>query len=286
MPKARARKPTTFHPGSNVLGQGGFGVVVSNARTPAVAHKLMKNHMTCSSAAKEYDIHKRVYAVYQRFVAAHPKLRAVIAVPKPFQLSPCKERTCVGRSCYPCGPPYHCMYSMQRVRSGRADSLMRHVMLNTWYPTFQGTIQFVRHNAQQIKHTEYVNNEMRKKNKPRGAFLGAPQLRAAGLDLGTLAHSMGMLYQLVYVAGSVPKDVEYVLGMPPASRAKASIKGARCLWAMDFGMADDADFDPELDMYIPQAPAADDPANFPNLLTPFEQGRSLVKAWARGARNM
>jgi hypothetical protein len=256
---------------TDVVGQGGYGVVVENGKRHDVVHKLMKTHVGCAKAMQEYVIHQMVYDTCKAFVTDHPSLKSVIAVPKPILYFPCQE-SCRSNECFPCGPPYHCMYSMEKVVSGRRDGLMRHVLLNTDSEGFTGKIHFVSTNASPVNNSTYVNNVTKQLAGPRGAFLGVQQLQ--GHDPKNLARSMGILFELIITAGAVPMDVEYVLGMPPGSRAKVSIENAKCMYVMDFGMSNQADFDFELDMYLPQE-------SDPEMFQAFTEGRGLVANWAK-----
>lgn len=274
-PRARRTRPGTHSPlGTDVLGHGGYGLVMGNATRADVAHKLIKRGTDCEDARREFDMHRRIFATYRAFVAAHPDLRASIAVPEPLRFSACRSGGCAGRECYPCGPPFHCMYSMARVRSGRADGLARHVLLNADAASYGGKIYFVNKAIPAASNATYVNAEMRRHAQPRGAYLGIPQLRAAGRDVRELARRMGMLHRLIEVAGYAPADVEYVLGMPPGARRKSSLDLAGCLWAMDFGLAGSPEYDPELELSLPQP-------GQPEYLH-FVEGAAVVTAWARG----
>lgn len=273
VPKKLGHHRRRMSPGSSVLGEGGFGKVVTNVRLPGIAHKLLKSSVSCSEAATEYAAHKRIYAVFREFMAAHPSLNTRVAVPAPHQFTQCPQACNMGK-CRPCGPPYHCMYSMKKVVSGRPDGVAVHVLLNRDYPQAEGKLVFVE-DVPSMPHTTRLNASMREAGRPRGAFLGIPQLEAAGFEPVRLAYHMGILFEIIVVAGLVPMDVEYVLGMPPGSRARPSMRAAGCLWAMDFGMVHDRkNFDPEMDMYIPHADTT------PELVPAFKEGRALVRAWA------
>lgn len=261
--------------GTRILGSGGFGTVMQDATRTNIAHKLMSTHVQCKQSEREYNIHKDIYATYAAFVAAHPNFRERIAVPKPVAYQPC-QNACRGK-CYPCGPPYHCAYSMQRVDSGRADGIMRHVLLNTDYENFGGTVMS-RDSGRIGRHTNYINNKTKRAvGGTRGAMLGQRQLTNFGFNLERLAYDMGMLFQIIKVAGWQPKDVEYVLGMPPRLAGRRTLRSsaqlAKTLYAMDFGMCDQRMTlqDVDYDMYVP---GEDDP-----LRATFNAGRQVVNAW-------
>lgn len=251
-----------------LLGQGGFGIVMTNARDDGTAHKLMKTHVTCKEAKAEHANHARIYAVFKRFIAAHPQYTRALSVPAALGFSSCTG--CHGPACHACHEPYHCVYSMTRVRSGRRDGLMEHVILSEDDQAYTGKVFFVSLNQNAVPNSTYVNAALKRKG-PRGAFLGLEQLQRRRLDPKKLARHMGILYQLVREAGLQPKDVEYVLGVPP----RASGGAATCLWAMDFGMTNQP-FTPQemaFDMYIPK--------HGDRLYPFFEEGLELVRVWAR-----
>lgn len=275
------RYPTALQSAANnnfVVGQGGFGVVMRNRTNGTLVHKLMKSGVQCHEAEKEYDNHRRIYETYAKFVKSHPTLARSIAVPKPHVFMSCKS--CRGSLCHVCTEPYHCVYTMDGVVSGRRDGLMEHVILNEIYENQGGQIYFVNH--PRMPNSTYVN-AAKKRMGPRGAFLAQSQLAKRNVDVREMARNMGMLFQIIIAAGVTPHDAEYVLGMPPPSSTgqlrRATTGGgvgrATCLWAMDFGMAHKpytAD-DMEMDMYVP---SADDD---PTLHAHFLQGRAVVREW-------
>jgi hypothetical protein len=245
-----------------ILGKGGFGTVVRDATDSNIAHKLLKEAVTCTSARKEYENHRLVHNEYIKLRRRNPKIAQTVYVPAAFKFSSspgCLDKT--GQ--YPCAQPYMCLYSMERVRSKRQDGIMEHVILSGDYQDYpSGRVIFTNRAVQNVPNTTYINANM-KRYGPRGAFLGIKTLRQRGIDVKNLAFRIGILYQLVFNAGLNPKDVEVVLD----SMGRLAL--------MDFGMVHEAysGIDVDIDMYIP---SRDDS---PELFAAFERGRKMA---ARG----
>ena len=229
---------------STILGHGGYGVVVSDASDPHVAHKLMRAHVTLGDAKTEFDNHRRIFSMWTKFSRDHEHV--AVRVPKPMAFVEGSPR----------------MYSMEKVVSTRPDGLAEHVLLNEDDPQFFGKVMFSHGPNVDVAHT--ISEQDKDEKRPRGAFLGPTQLVERGYDVYDLAWRMGILFELIEsTPGMSAFDVEFVLGKDDA------------LWAMDFGLCHLPLTPSQMgwDLYLPQ------PEHDPKLHSSFETGRSVVRDW-------
>ena len=245
-------------------------MVVRDNTDDRMVHKLIKKNTSCSEAKAEFSRHQKIYDMYVAFISDHPGLKKKVAVPKPHLfINDHNPKS-----------PYVCSYSMERVVSRRRDGLAEHVMLNPNYTFVGGKIMFVRGNS--VPLNTYVSGDVKKAQQPRGAFLHIKQLQNRGYDVNDLAFRMGVLVQLIIVAGQKPKDVEFVLGCAPRQFSTASnanqFKTTPCLWVMDFGMTHENAYDEEMEPTIPEV--GDERRVY------FDMGKRCVAAWLKQSKNL
>lgn len=177
---------------TEVLGGGGYGVVMGSELNPDYAIKFLYNSQ-CASAKKEYIKGREVYNALKIFISCNDGNDMGISVAKPVEFVQ-KEK------CTLCD--YSCMLVMERVYSplfginGQNENYASHIILNDSFPV------------------NMLNTLVLTKNgNPRGYFYGPDFiLQHTSLTLPYITYRIGLLEGIsIFGAMIVPKDVEYLL---------------------------------------------------------------------------
>lgn len=245
-----------------VLGSGGFGVVIVNPHNSNEAIKFFKSIVHCNKAKNEYIAHQCIYAKYIELLKKMPGLKEKIFIPGPKGFKFYNENKNKNEM------KYKCNYTMERIISSRSDGVAQHIGLNDYIRGQCGKIWFT---TDIIKENNKVGRSIPAKEVldatlfkfgPRGEFIWVDDIQVNPDYACDIAYHVGVLYQIVHETKSFsPKDVEIVL----------DDRNRVCM--LDFGMVGEkySELDEEIDMYVP-----DKEAN-PEWYARFIQGKDKVK---------
>ena len=260
---------------TQVLGSGGFGLVLYNPEKKMVAKFIYKTS-DCDQASVEAGYHRKVYTSFRKWKIAHPNDQINIVKPYGYRDEPITWQ----------GKEFKCSYIMDLIKpvSGRS-SLVHIILKNDQSQLFNREIGRV--------YTEPISV----KNPSRGFFatcdyiteniIENPMVNTGNIrSCYDLSRLMGILFGIaVFGAELYPKDAEYVL---------SDVKGILTVTMLDFGMFGKMDLDSgdsslldeyaymikntisEMDIYFPYESLIDDPDSkepelFQHLVSGFKE---------------
>ncbi|MEW5298490.1 MAG: hypothetical protein WDW36_001606 [Sanguina aurantia] len=230
-----------------VLGGGSYGTAVVDPHHPDTAIKYFKQSVTPKEALYEFDAHSRISTVFAEFMAEHSTCKVHIPAPRGFSSAGGILTDCHA---------FSCSYSMDWIRSARADRVQQHLLLDRGHQSSAGCIVFASCGVDSVgvgwPGAGVLTEAEMARGRPRGEYHGIAQVvgKFGGQTaVEDIAHRMGILYGVVAAAGYAPKEVEVVLD------------GAGNVCLYDFGMVfvgGIEDSDAGADMYTPKQPDVND----------------------------
>lgn len=218
-----------------VIGSGGFGLIVRHSSEPLVAKLLYDS--SCDDAEIEYKKHLDIYKTFRK--VKNPEY-SKLCVSKPLAYD--RENVIFN------GNMFSCFYIMTLLNSLGNEGLY-HIIDDSYKHTVDRAIGRV--------YSQKISDA----NPSRGFFASYSYMINNNLlldhNIGDLIRYMGYSFGVItFLAEYYPKDVEYTLG--------ADTEGNPCFCVLDFGMVYKIDFDDiaeaivtqlaeifELDLYFP-----------------------------------
>jgi hypothetical protein len=196
---------------SQIIGSGGFGLIIKSEKQNYVVKALYKSH-SCTSAKTEFEKHKKIYKRWQLYSDD-------TTVPKPIGFSTFGTTF---KNKY-----FNCFYLMDFVESLQVLGLVHIILKDEYENIFNKSIGKI--------YSEPIS----KTNPSRGYFATKSGLtdilkENKELDLDILSFKMGEIFgTIVFGAEYNPIDVEYLLS-----------KDFK-MTALDFGQVEKLNFKPE-----------------------------------------
>lgn len=224
---------------TNIIGSGGFGLVVKHKSEPNVI-KLLYDTAACDESKKEYGIHKEIYDAITLYLKEGKNKQINTSNPIDFQ-SFSKKMSAFGKQ-------FSCSYRMTLIEN--LDKV-----LNNDNGLYHIILKEEEYNSRFNKKVGRVYSEpVSEENPTRGYFITESKIKEVILDnlsssikgdittVNDIAHRMGLLYALlIFLAEYIPKDAEYVL-------SKCDEK--MCVTVLDFGMFEKINFKPKISASI------------------------------------
>lgn len=210
---------------ANIVGSGGFGLVVAHNKKNIVAKFLYESK--CADAEKEFKVHSDIYQAFEIVKRQNPAMFSQISIPEPLGYD--------DEIIIKFGNVFNCYYIMSRLKTINSKGLY-HIVKDS-IPMVNKEIGRVYSEPVSAQNPsrgffasyEYIQTNILDVSPKRGKFKNIDDIiRSIGRCFGTIA----------FIAEYNPQDIEYTLGI-------MEDQDLICLCVLDFGAVRPINFSPD-----------------------------------------